>query len=226
MSRKHGRHRPTDGPGGPVAGGPDYPQTATEAEAEETSIVIAGLRARLGRLDILGHPKVQVELHRLEEQVTVLLGQGEHSPGRHRSASGQAPGEQIADARGYDLKPNPLTATTPAEFITTLWQYRAWSGDPSWRKMAQRAEQAVVHSTMHTAMHADTLPKFEVMKAIVIGCGGGDDDLRAFATAWRKIEAKGARRPPPGPKFLTAPLPTLHELSSAGHNPLSAAGRN
>lgn len=225
MNRRHGRRRSPGGPGNRNPGSPDDLAAATEAEAEETSIVIAGLRARLGRVDILTHPKVQVELHRLEEQVTVLLGQADQSPGRHRSASGQAPGEQIGDARGYDLKPSPLAATTPAEFIATLWQYRAWSGDPSWRKMAQRADQAVVHSTMHTAMHGDTLPKFDVMKAIIIGCGGSDADLSAFATAWRKIAAKAARRGA-GPKLLTAPLPALHELSPARHNPLSPAGQN
>jgi hypothetical protein len=36
-------------------------------------------------------------------------------------------------------------------------------------------------------MNSGTLPKFDVMKAIIIGCGGGEDDLKAFATAWRRI---------------------------------------
>jgi hypothetical protein len=216
VSGRHGRRPP---------GSPDDPEAATEAEAIETARVIAGLRARLGRLEILGHPLVQGELHKLEEQVTVLLDQADQNPGKHRSPNGGAPGEQIGDADGYDLKPDPLAATTPAEFITTLWQYRAWSGDPSWRKMAARAGHMVVHSTMHTAMHSDSLPKFEVMKAIIIGCGG-DADLRAFATSWRRIESATARRPVAGPGLLTAPLPAaFHQLSPAGHQ-LSPAGHN
>jgi hypothetical protein len=42
-------------------------------------------------------------------------------------------------------------------------------------------------------MNSDALPKWEVMKAIVIGCGGGDDDLRAFASAWRRLSYSRAQ---------------------------------
>jgi len=87
----------------------------------------------------------------------------------------------------YDLKPDPLTATTPAAFIETLRQYRAWSGNPSWRAMAQRTGQAVVHATMYNAMNGDALPKLPVVRAIIIGCGGGEDDLKNFTAAWRRI---------------------------------------
>ncbi|HEY5986333.1 MAG TPA: hypothetical protein VIV12_08160 [Streptosporangiaceae bacterium] len=157
---------------------------------------------------------VLLELQKLEEQVTVLLDHADRSPGRHRSPIGKTASRQISDARGFDLKPNPLTATTAAEFITALRQYKAWSGDPSWRKMAAQAGQAVVHSTMHAAMHGTALPKFDVVKAIIIGCGGGEDDLRAFATAWRRIEA-GRTRAAASTSFLTAPMPTLRLVPAA-----------
>jgi hypothetical protein len=202
VSGRHGRSRP---------GSSGHPQAATEAEATATATVIAGLRSRLRRLDILGHPVVLLELQKLEEQVTVLLDQADRSPGRHRSPIGKTPSRQISDVRGFDLKPNPLTATTAAEFITALWQYKAWSGDPSWRKMAAQAGQAVVHSTMHAAMHGSALPKFDVVKAIIIGCGGGEDDLRAFATAWRRIEAGRTR----AASFLTSPMPPLRLVPAA-----------
>ena len=91
--------------------------------------------------------------------------------------------------------------------------------------MAARAGQAVVHSTMHTAMRGDTLPKFEVMKAIGIGCGGDDDDLRMFATAWRRIESATAKTAGPSPKFLTAPLPAFPQYSPAGRQYSPAAGQ-
>jgi hypothetical protein len=198
-------------------GRPDRSQTATEAEATETATVIAGLRARLRRLDLLEHPVVLTELHKLEEQVTVLLDQADRTPGKHRSPTGEAASHQISDAHGFDLKPDPLAATTAAEFIESLQQYRAWSGNPSWRKMAARAGQAVVHSTMHAAMHADTLPKFDVMKAIVTGCGGSEQDLKAFATAWRRIESRTIHHPAATPKLLTAPPPAIRLLTTAGH---------
>ena len=175
-------------------GDQDYPQAATEAEATATAIVIAGLRKRLRRQETLEDPKVLCELRKLEEQLTEQLAHAQ-KPGRHRSTVGKANSQQISDASGFDLKPNPLTATTPAEFILALRQYKGWSGDPSWRRMAAQAGQAVVHSTMHAAMNSDTLPKFNVVKAIIIGCGGGEDDLSSFATAWRRIGPRRTQSP-------------------------------
>ena len=186
------------GPHGPGArgarGGQDDPQMATEAAAIYAARIIAGLRWRLQHQEILEHPKVQSELRQLEQQITEQLATADPNPGRHRFTAGQVAGEQISGAPGFDLKPNPDTATTPAEFIQALWQYKAWSGDPSWRKMAEQAGQAVVHSTMYQAMNGDALPKWEVVKAIIVGCGGGEDDLRSFASAWRRIESAPRQR--------------------------------
>jgi hypothetical protein len=189
------------------ADGRTSPQTATDAEAASTAIVIAGLRWRLRRQGTLKNPAVLGELRKLDEQVTAQLEQDR--PGRHRSPASKTPGRQIADTTGFDLKPNPLTVTSAAEFITTLRQYRAWSGDPSWRKMATRAGQAVVHSTMHAAISGDALPKFDVVKAFVIGCGGSEEDLRAFITAWRRLDSGRARRGGSGTDLLAAPVTSL-----------------
>src|ERR1700690_196657 len=106
-------------------GAPGRRPTANEAEATTTATIIAGLRPRLWRQDILRHPLVRDELQKLLEEVAVLLGQVDPRPGRHRSSAVNMPG-QVSDAQGHDLKPDPLAATTPAEFITALWQYRAW----------------------------------------------------------------------------------------------------
>jgi hypothetical protein len=114
-------------------------------------------------------------------------GQSEEGTGRHRLSVDMAMSQQTDDAAGFDLKLDPLTATTPAEYIEVLRQYRIWSGNPSWRAMAKRAGQAVVHSTMYAAMNGSTLPKLDVVKAIIIGCDGGEEDLRVFATAWRRV---------------------------------------
>ncbi|HEV2372859.1 MAG TPA: helix-turn-helix transcriptional regulator [Streptosporangiaceae bacterium] len=163
----------------------------TEAEAKATARVIEGLRWRLRRQGTLEHPEILRELRKLEEQVTAQIEQTDRKPGRHRSPSCS----QVGDAAGFDLKPDPLTASTPAEFVLALWEYKAWSGDPSWRTMARQSGQAVVHSTMYAAMHGNALPKFEVMKAIITGCGGSREDLRAFATAWRRLDPGAASTP-------------------------------
>ena len=79
--------------------------------------------------------------------------------------------------------------------------------------MAKRAGQAVVHSTMYAAMNGDTLPKLDVVKAIIVGCGGGEDDLSSFASAWRRI-ASGR-----------AGTGSLHERSRRGALVSTVAGR-
>jgi hypothetical protein len=196
LTGRHGRSVPSGG---------DHEQAAIEAEATATATVIAGLRWRLRRQETLEHPKVLSELRKLEDQMAAQLDHAGRTPGRHRAVAGQVIGQQIGDASGFDLKPNPLTAATAGEFIQALREYKAWSGDPSWRTMAKRAGQRVVHSTMYAAMNGDSLPKFEVVTAIITGCGGGEDDLRAFATAWRRIESGRGRLPRPRADFLSAP---------------------
>jgi hypothetical protein len=94
----------------------------------------------------------------------------------------------IRDAEGYDLKPNPLVVTTTAELIAALREYRAWAGSPPYRTMAAQARQVVAHSTMYTTLNSDAeLPRLKVILAIIAGCGGGDEEQRAWATAWRRI---------------------------------------
>ena len=185
--------------------GQDDPQIATEALAIYAARIIAGLRWRLQDQEILEHPEVLGELHKLYQQVTEQLETADPNPGRHRSTGGDEIAQQISDAPGFDLKPDPLAVTTPAEFIQALKEYKAWSGDPSWRKLAEQAGQAFVHSTMYAAMNGDALPKLEVVRAIIIGCGGGEDDVRSFATAWRRVASDRIPNPADGTRILSAP---------------------
>ena len=197
MNGRHGRSTPED---------PDAQSAAIEREAAATAQVIAGLRWRLRRQETIEHPRVRTELRKLEEQVTAQLAHSEEAAGRHRALADRAISPQVADAAGVDLKPNPLTAGTTAQYLETLRQYRAWSGDPSWRAMAKRAGHAVVHSTMYAAMNGDTLPKLDVVRAIIIGCGGGEDDISVFVTAWRRIATGRIQRPSVDLRFLSAPI--------------------
>ena len=199
--------------------GPATQDQQTDLDVEATAILIAigGLCRRLRRPGILQHPAVIQGLRRLDEQVIAGSEVSEPS-GRHRSSGGETPSRQnvgqISDAIGYDFKPDPLAATTPRQFISALWGYKTWSGDPSWRKMATQAGQRVVHSTMHAAMNGTTLPKLDVVKAIVIGCGGDEDDLRMFVTAWRRLESARVTGAALGADFLAAPVPTLSLVPS------------
>lgn len=90
-----------------------------------------------------------------------------------------------ADAPGFDLRPDPLQAKNPAEFVRALRQYRLWAGEPPLRSMARRS--GVGASTICAALNATTLPRLELVIAIVAGCGAGEEEQRRFATAWRAI---------------------------------------
>jgi hypothetical protein len=183
-----------DGPGDATPG----PATGNERGPARLAAEIRRIHRLLTSSGNLNHPKVVAELAELFKHVVEEL---DHRRGRHR-ASGEAdavpestPDEPPADpepapaASGVDLKPNPLTATTSAEFMTTLRSYRQWSGDPSLREMAGHARSRISHSTISTALKGDRLPKLKVVLAIVTGCGGDSTDEQAFTLAWRKIRS-------------------------------------
>jgi hypothetical protein len=196
---------------------PDRPPDR-EAEAAAAVMAIAGLGHKLGTPGVLEHPAVRHELSKLEELITAGIQAASAYTGCHRHRQPQPlrrhDGGQIIDAFGFDLRPDPLAAANPGQFIGALWQFKVWSGDPSWRKMAARAEQRVVHSTMHAAMNGTTLPKLDVVKAIIIGCGGSEDDLRMFVTAWRRLESARITDTALGADFLAAPVATLSLVPS------------
>jgi transcriptional regulator with XRE-family HTH domain len=109
------------------------------------------------------------------------------------------------------LKSDPFSAATPADFTAALRKYRRWAGSPAFSDMAAHAKHRVAANAMHAAINGKALPKLDVVKAIITGCGGSEDDLQAFATAWRHIAVSSAERPatgatlsddPPGPAHI------------------------
>jgi hypothetical protein len=89
------------------------------------------------------------------------------------------------------LAPDPLRASTPAEFAAALARFRRWAGEPSFREMARQGRPAVSPSTLATAVHAERLPTLRVVSAFVTACGGGPEEVARFATAWRRIRHLG-----------------------------------
>jgi hypothetical protein len=110
------------------------------------------------------------------------------------------PGPPPQDWRSYNLRPDPLAAHTPAEFVEMLRRYRIWAGEPSYRDMASQCRQAVAASTLCTALGRNDLPRLRVVLAIIAGCGGTEEDQQQFATAWRRI-----RLPPEAPAVAARP---------------------
>lgn len=165
------------------------PKTALDAKAEEIARILAGVRDQLCHGDLLLHPLVVRGVQAFLEQVNLFYAHADWQHGRHRT---EAESEDQATRKPpkSELEPNPLAATTAAEFVAVLRQYREWHGSPSWRNMAATARQLVSHSTMQKAVASDALPKFDVVKAIVLGCDGSEEDLREFAAAWQRIERR------------------------------------
>jgi hypothetical protein len=71
--------------------------------------------------------------------------------------------------------------------VRAIRQYRIWAGEPPLRTMARRADTGIGASTICAALNAKTLPRPEIVIAIIAGCGGSEGDQRRFITAWRAI---------------------------------------
>ncbi|MBF8187701.1 hypothetical protein ITP53_18550 [Nonomuraea sp. K274] len=109
----------------------------------------------------------------------------------------------VDDVEGFeDLKPDPLAATTVAEFLEAMRVFRIWAGEDPLAELARRSRGAFATSTLcETLSEANTkrLPTLRVVKAFIRACGGNDNDVRAWTTAWRAVRlraARGASSPP------------------------------
>jgi hypothetical protein len=106
-------------------------------------------------------------------------------------------GPPAQDSPGCDLRPDPTRVRTPAELINALREFRTWAGSPSYRDMARACNGRPVASTMCRMLSGTELPaRFEVIDAIVIACGGREEDRERFATAWRRLIMPGQEVPP------------------------------
>ena len=104
------------------------------------------------------------------------------------SPAGQGP-RVVIDAAGFDLRPDPLRADSPAALTAALRKFWIWSGRPSFRKLAQRAGGTPAASTICTMLGSSKLPTFDCMLAFLTACGATDEDCRKFATAWRHLSS-------------------------------------
>ncbi len=165
-------------------------QPGPDAEAAATTSALAGLVSQLRRQGNALHPLVRKQLRELGEELAELLDEPDREPGRHRSPDAGHPANQEApDSSRSATKPDPDAIRTVSELIDGLWQYKNWSPKVSWRKMAIRSRHKVVHSTMYTAMHGTELPKLDAVQAIIIGCGGHDEDIQGFTSAWHRVSS-------------------------------------
>lgn len=92
------------------------------------------------------------------------------------------------DLEGNDYRPDPLQATSPAEFVATMRAYQQWAGNPSFREMERRCGKRVSYSTFRNLLTRETVPaKLYQVHTFVQVLGGTTDDLQRWATAWRRF---------------------------------------
>ncbi|AQZ62953.1 unnamed protein product [[Actinomadura] parvosata subsp. kistnae] len=121
--------------------------------------------------------------------------------GPHRSPPGgtgnppELPFEPPDDLPGHALKPDPLSARTPAEFVGLMKQYRIWAGEPSYRELVRRSRKAFGASTLCQALNSAQLPPEKLVRAFIWACSGSEDDLQAWATTWRLLRMRHQRSP-------------------------------
>jgi len=117
--------------------------------------------------------------------------------------SGHRPPRLVRDAAGFDLCPDPLEASTPAQLVSVLRQYWIWAGKASYRELVRRSNGELATSTICVMLRKETLPPQNRMLAFVSACGATEEDCQRFATAWRRIslgtdvDSPGVQQIPP-----------------------------
>jgi len=116
------------------------------------------------------------------------------APGRSTLTAGaparkRPPRPAVKDAADLDLRPDPGQAGTAAELVGALREFHQWAGEPSYRVMAEQCGQMMSASSLHRTLNGRALPPFKAVMAVIIGCGGSEEDQRRFASAWRMIRS-------------------------------------
>jgi len=109
-----------------------------------------------------------------------------------KAAAAASPREIVSDgdAAWLGQKPDPCQAKTAPELVEALRAFRVWAGEPAYREMARRAAGRAAASTLHAALKRNHLPGLQVVTALVIGCGGTEEDQRQFTEAWQGIRLR------------------------------------
>lgn len=106
--------------------------------------------------------------------------------------------------------PQPAKTTTPAEFTAALRALRTWSG-LTYRQLEGKAatyRDALPASTIATTLGRATLPRERFVDAFTRACGLGEDDVRQWLEARRRIAMADPASPDPAlPEPDEEPVP-------------------
>lgn len=139
-------------------------------------------------------------------------------PERQRRASKPRPSGPpplLDDADGERTEPDPVEATTPEEFIRFLRAFWEWAGRHSFRDLAAWSNGGFSHATVHKllAVAPSKRPpvRLEYVQALIRACGGQDDRVQRWSTAWRRIYVATVAS-----EAATAEVISLHNRAANG----------
>src|SRR3569833_1325419 len=109
--------------------------------------------------------------------------------------------------------PNPREAASPAEFVEQLRRLKAWS-DRTYRRQEEAARRGHVlpHSTIATALARDSLPRTELVAALVSACGCDEETVALWVEVRRRLAASEVSPQPPA----DADVPGAPGMGTAG----------
>lgn len=85
-----------------------------------------------------------------------------------------------------ELPPQPTKTGTPAEFTAALRTLRTWSG-LTYRQLEGKSPDPLPASTIATTLGRATLPRERFVDSFTRACGLGEDDVRPWLEARRRI---------------------------------------
>ncbi|WP_165947275.1 helix-turn-helix transcriptional regulator, partial [Micromonospora sp. 15K316] len=98
-----------------------------------------------------------------------------------------------------DFGVDPTTATSPEQYVTLLRRVRDQSG-LAYREIARRAHRngdVLPASTLATMLGRATLPRRDVVTALLRACDLPDDRLSAWLAAWGRLASARTTATPP-----------------------------
>jgi hypothetical protein len=94
---------------------------------------------------------------------------------------------------GLGRRPDPSEATTEARLMDVLRAWREWAGNRSVRQIAAGSGGRISSTQVHLLLKGTRMPvRLDQLAGIIRGCGGTEEDMMAWAAAWRALRAKAA----------------------------------
>jgi transcriptional regulator with XRE-family HTH domain len=83
----------------------------------------------------------------------------------------------------------PLAVASLSELGAALRLFREQAGRPGLGAIQARSGGVVSQRTIGDALRCRSMPSLHAVDAVVTGCGGSEEDRKAFANAWRRINS-------------------------------------